>query len=108
MIEEKSVGKPTLGPWVINKRANLCVYGATGYVIASCGGYSNNQRNPLDLEMEQVANARLIAAAPCLLQALEDMMLIQPGAAGCGDLSRTQRTMADARKAIARARGLSQ
>lgn len=65
------MNKHTPGPWQIYARAHLTVKGATGFVVASCGGYLNNQRDDLDVELS--ANAKLIAAAPDLLEALVEV-----------------------------------
>ena len=64
----------TPGPWKRHDRAELTIIGA-GCCVATCGGYSDNQRDPDELHGEQLANARLIAAAPDLLEALERLMV---------------------------------
>ena len=56
----------TPGPWFINKRAAMFIECAHRG-IASCTGADN--RSPDNLEAENKANARLIAAAPDLLAA---------------------------------------
>ena len=58
----------TPGPWKINPRASMVVESESGRTIASCGAYTSNTENT---EPENQANARLIAAAPELLEALE-------------------------------------
>ena len=65
--------KHTPGPWTIRYRTN--VFGIrrdVGHVgsVAVCGGHDSNQ---VDCGPESEANARLIAAAPDLLEALRDM-----------------------------------
>lgn len=64
----------TPGPWTIHKRSATSVVGSKGFVVAACGGCSTNAVNPDDLHAELTANARLIAAAPDLLEALEELM----------------------------------
>lgn len=56
----------TPGPWEVQYEFNVM---GGGHVVASCGGYSSNV-NPEAIHQENVANARLIAAAPELLDAL--------------------------------------
>jgi len=98
MGNENESGKPTPGPWakaetrtegfVITSRTDLVVHSVDEY-----GHYG---------PIKSSANADLIAAAPDLLEALEHLLLysnqgtLHPVAAH------------NARKAIARARGLSQ
>ncbi len=54
---------PTSGPWSIEQpvRRGAWIYGPDGYVALTCG----------NTDEEAEANARLIAAAPDLLAALE-------------------------------------
>lgn len=66
--------KFTEGPWKIHDRAHLAVVGGNGYMVATCGGYSNNQRCPIDLEEEQSANVSLIASSPSMYKALERIL----------------------------------
>jgi hypothetical protein len=62
--------KHTPGPWSIHPRSATSVM-AEGMGIASCAGHSDNKKDPVALCLEQEANARLIAAAPDMLEALE-------------------------------------
>jgi hypothetical protein len=58
--------KHTPGPWKINPRASLHIVSNDNKTIASCSSSQNGD----NLETEQ-ANARLIASAPDLLEALQ-------------------------------------
>lgn len=58
--------KHTPGPWEIHNRASTTVCLQSGRCVAACGGWCDNRRN--DVLDEQQANARLIAAAPELLE----------------------------------------
>ena len=63
----------TPGPWVIKHDFNVMGTGRDGTknrCVAQCGGYSSNMVDPT---RENIANAHLIAAAPELLEALEDV-----------------------------------
>jgi hypothetical protein len=106
MSDSKVIGKPTAGPWakaetrtegfVITSRTELIVHSIDEY-----GHYG---------PIKSSANADLIAAAPDILEALEYLMCI---ADRSGDEQYVQIQLAPeffelARKAIARARGLSQ
>lgn len=60
--------KGTKGKWGLHPHASACVCLKDGRIIANCGGY----RNSVEFERtdaENEANARLIAAAPELLNA---------------------------------------
>lgn len=67
----------TPGPWVVGRSL---MYGQTtvcgrrpgwdNYVVANTGGSSSNLPRDADLREQQICNARLIAAAPELLEAL--------------------------------------
>jgi hypothetical protein len=63
------MAKFTPGPWQLHKIAATSVVGSKGFVVAACGGHSNNMADPDELHDELCANARLIAAAPELLDA---------------------------------------
>lgn len=70
--------KHTPGPWeqTYGKRGTLCVISDTTWIC----GEIENPHSPID-EVEAIANARLIAAAPDLLEALEGVsVLINSGA----------------------------
>jgi len=76
--------KYTPGPWIL-EQDDWHIYapcgGHTG-LVAGCGGHSCNRR---DLQDEQRANARLIAAAPDLLEAAEETRLALSEHACCLD-----------------------
>jgi hypothetical protein len=57
----------TPGPWWIKWGFN--VFGPDNRLVANAGGHENNQ-NQAAVQAENVANARLIAAAPDLLTAV--------------------------------------
>lgn len=66
--------KHTKGPWRISKYAKFNIENSTGRSVASAGGYSSNT-NGEKIYNENIANAKLIAAAPDLLQALLDIIV---------------------------------
>ena len=84
----------TPGPWHIgDKFTGRFVYNADGWAVADCRGEPTS-RMPFD---QKEANARLIAAAPALLEALEAIE---------GDVwSNTAEMRKLARAAIAKAKG---
>jgi len=96
----------TPGPWEVAKRDGTNVFPVGGSrLIATTAGYSNNLRGE-EVEVENRANARLIAAAPEMLVALEHMASICPACSGServGDLKCG--ACYDARLAIRLARG---
>ena len=55
----------TPGPWAISRYAETHI-SAVSRPVCSAGGYSDNSRRPEDVRDENVANTRLIAAAPTL------------------------------------------
>lgn len=65
--------KHTPGPWKINPRAKAMIMSESGRGIASAAVYSTNTDNGEHIE-ENLANAKLIAAAPEMLQALKDLL----------------------------------
>lgn len=64
------MSKHTPGPWIINPRAVTSVQDANERGIAACGGFFSSLPDRAMGDCEQEANARLIAAAPQLLEAL--------------------------------------
>ncbi len=64
--------KFTPGPWRMCKRATGTVESEAGRSIATCMGYSTNTDNGEHIE-ENLANSHLIAAAPDLLVALDQL-----------------------------------
>lgn len=100
------MGKCTPGPWTIYHEYN--VVGKGDRLVAACGGYA---AFPPDKETHEVnaRNARLIAAAPEMLDALsgieivyaEYMALAKPGAA----MDHVMQAVRDARAAIRKATG---
>ena len=92
------MSKHTPGPWIFEERktafdilAPESVYYVAEYLGVDCGVIDN------------MADARLIAAAPDLLEALENLLKVHEGEGG------TQYNSADmARAAIAKAKGEEQ
>ena len=66
--------KHTPGEWTQSKFANgNIVSKETGRLVANCMGYSTNMDNGEHIK-ESLANAKLIAAAPELLEALKNCL----------------------------------
>ena len=65
--------KHTTGPWALDARATCHVVGVNNRSVCSAGGYSDNCSDGAYI-LENEANARLIAAAPELLEALENII----------------------------------
>lgn len=89
----------TKGPWKVGNRFTTSgVYTESGEIIANTHGAQRNF-NRTEQIVEQDANARLIAAAPDLLEALEEIIAseCQQPALGCA--------WTKARAAIARTKG---
>lgn len=94
--------KHTPGPWHVGMKPGPIIYGTKGDQVADLRGF-------LDID-ETSANARLIAAAPCLIEALRECITedgaacLQTGSAVA--LFRRLQTINDAaRAALAKARG---
>ena len=92
--------KHTPGPWKIGMRPGPIVYGPMGEQVC-------NMRAPLLIEEENLANARLIAAAPAMLEALKDAIyhLEKLYIASTDHDHRAVKTLLDARAAISAAEG---
>lgn len=60
--------KPTRGPWTVELRTQdgPAILGADSYIVAEIGTVSENGKR-------EMANARLIAAAPTMLEALQNI-----------------------------------
>ena len=100
--------KHTPGPWFRDDRSGLeCdVRAASGRKVALCWGLaSNNARNyDKKYKAECDANARLIAAAPEMLEALEKLLSIQEH----GDVASWANEWGEARAVVAKATGEQQ
>lgn len=66
----------TPGPWKVKSDYN--VFGVGGRLVANSGGHSGSVR-PEEIHEENKANARLIAAAPELLEACKALLLALDG-----------------------------
>lgn len=99
------MSKHTPGPWHVGGKLDAIVYAPDGYAVAGCQTYHG-----LRDEQSTTANARLIAAAPCLIEALRECITednaarLQTGSAAA--LFRRLQAINDtARAAIAKATG---
>lgn len=86
----------TPGPWVLKQFGGPQISGPNGYAVATMWGALSVR----ELAGQDAANARLIAAAPDLLEALEMMVAVSRSAPGFSAMVRK-----DAELAIAKARG---
>lgn len=94
----------TVAPWRTDPDVgNESVLGADGIMVADCSIFTarNHRRNPAINQ----ANARLIAAAPDLLEALIDAVAIMERMNTLRHLDSQFPTLDGARAAIAKARG---
>lgn len=67
--------KHTKGEWVINKNSSTTVeVKGSNRSIASTGGYQTNTNESENIYNENIANAKLIAAAPELLESLVNLL----------------------------------
>lgn len=88
------MNKHTPGPWVARPVPNVGVRGHTGYAI----DFNEDQEQVVDFVYEE-ADANLIAAAPDLLEALDELVRHQEA------LGRHNVIIDKSRAAIAKARG---
>ena len=65
--------KGTKGEWLENKYAKGNIQSQNGRGIASCMGYSSNSDEGAHV-IENLANAKLIIAAPDLLDACQELL----------------------------------
>lgn len=102
-----SAGKFTAGPWKVHPVAKTAVVGSSGFVVAACGGYSTNTRDAGEVHDELVANARLIAAAPLMYEALRGIAQVARSKGMTeADMKAAMRDIAEhARAALAAATG---
>lgn len=49
-------------PWSIHRQSSTAINGSKGWVVATCGGHSDNRRDADELFAELNANARRIVA----------------------------------------------
>lgn len=94
-----SRGKYTKGPWVFEARSYKCIVSkpGEGYITRDVCRMDGSTMSAL----AQEANARLIAAAPELLDALERLADLYDTDEGCRSLPEYR----EARAAIAKAKG---
>ena len=50
-------------PWTVHPKAKTANEGSAGFVVAACGGHSDNRRDPEGLTAELEANAAFIVKA---------------------------------------------
>lgn len=98
----------TPGPWALHHRTAYTVVGPDGSrTVATCGGYQNNQ-DAAAVDAENRANARLIASAPKMLEALKEADALFPlalGSIATHDAANSERCIAEARTILARISG---
>ncbi len=75
----------TPGPWSISRYSATSVEAVNQRGVASTGGYQSNMIDAEVLLAENEANARLIAAAPELLEALKKMLRTHTTVIGTAD-----------------------
>ena len=101
--------KHTPGPWsvLVNDEDLWLIEHENQQIAAVSGQFVADDYGNCPLEPEEMANARLIAAAPDLLEALTKLALAT-SSVGVGHISMNQRTaLKEARVAIAKAKGES-
>ncbi len=107
------MSKHTMGPWVVGTKTEYGTYNANmifdsqdGAVAMVYGLPSNTMLEKMDEERysESKARARLIAAAPDLLEVLQNMLAQYNTVHGIGDME-MQSAIDFARKTIAKATG---
>jgi len=96
----------TPGPWIIKWGTNVLGHRTDLDGLATVAVCSSASSNRVDCTPENEANARLVAAAPKLLAALENII----GAGGYGDegnyvIEEARELIRDARNAIREAKG---
>lgn len=105
MTEQKIVRKHTPGPWVVDpcSAREISLESNKHFVIASIinADPDGNRQNKWFFGEESKANAKLIAAAPCLLEALDSLLITAEGY-GMGE---NCAAYLSARAAIAKATG---
>jgi hypothetical protein len=94
----------TKGPWRVDPKAATRVVATGDRSVCSCGGHTDNRRDTTD---ENQANARLIAAAPTLLETLEELVADLRGRESDGSRFNpgTIHCLIEAQAAIAAAKG---
>jgi hypothetical protein len=91
----------TPGPWIANSSGDVALEGDSNSIIAWCTSPDSVE----DGDGPAMANARLIAAAPEMLEALKKLTAICPAAREAG--SAYWRAIEFASRAIAKAEGKS-
>ena len=97
--------KHTPGPWSINRAAATHVQDARERGIAACGGYYSTDAKLAMADGEQEANARLIAAAPELLDALRGLLAARDSTTMGRERELYEEWIPKARAAVAKAEG---
>lgn len=66
----------TAGPWLISTRAETHITTKEDRGICSTGGYSDSRVDSGFLCAQNIANAHLIAASPCMYEALRKLVAL--------------------------------
>lgn len=69
----KQETKYSPAPWRRNRHASMTIETITGRSVATTGGYSDASKDE-EVYEENLANAKLITAAPDLLEALQELV----------------------------------
>jgi hypothetical protein len=73
-IQEVRIAKHTAGPWSVGTRYPDDIFSGEKMVCSVYNRYREDCKTPKSDNCEEAANARLIAAAPDLLEAVERLL----------------------------------
>lgn len=82
----------TPGPWHVSNEGKLVIRDDEWLVTVATAGYATND--------EELATAKLIAAAPDLLEALQELVFLYEHDEGCRELTEYKRAKAAISKAL--------
>lgn len=82
----------TPGPWHVSNEGKLVIRDDEWFVPVATAGYATND--------EELATAKLIAAAPDLLEALQELVFLYEHDEGCRELTEYKRAKAAISKAL--------